>query len=82
MACISPFVFIGFGQMTVVTTTAAPALGMLTAGVVKDFFMNLFLNPGGNFTAVAILAGSVIALSVGAIFLIKIVYEKYCPDRP
>jgi hypothetical protein len=64
------------GQYSLVT--AVTAVSTVTAGVVKDFFMQLFLNPGANMMPVMILCGVVIASCVGLAFLIQKVYEKYC----
>jgi hypothetical protein len=72
--------FTGFTHLSVATTTAASAIGMVTASVVKDFFTQLFLNPGDHFMAVAAICVVAAAPCIGLAFLIKMLYKKYCPD--
>ena len=72
-------VFSGFTQGTITTMSAA---SVLTANVVRDFFMNLFMHPGDHYMAVAIMCVVSIGACVGSAFLIKLLYEKYCPAQP
>lgn len=62
-------------------TLASTLVPSLATTVTKNFFMQLFLNPGDNFIAVLIVCGVVVAPCVGLIFLIKKLYEKYTPER-
>jgi hypothetical protein len=72
---------VALGTLAISSTTTTALMGTLTAGVVKDFFMNLFLNPSGHFYAVLIVCGVIVAPIVGLIFLIKMVFEKCFPQR-
>jgi hypothetical protein len=67
------------GTLAVSSATTATMVGTLTAGVVKDFFMNLFLNPSGHFYAVLIVCGVIVAPCIGLAFLIKVLFEKCFP---
>ena len=49
--------------------------------MVTTFFQELFMNPGMNTTAVYIIAGSTVASAVGLAFLIKLIYNRCCPER-
>lgn len=70
----------GSAQLSL-TTAATSTMNALMAGAVKDFFINLFMHPGDNSTAVMIMAGVTVAACVGLAFLVMKVYEKCCPDR-
>lgn len=78
MVCFPTVVFSGVTQGAFTSTLAA---GALTANVVRDFFMNLFLHPGKNYIVVMALCAMTVAACVGLAFLIKMVYEKYSPDH-
>ena len=80
MAFISPIMFSSLAQMSVVSTTVT-AVTTLTAGVAKDFFMHLFMNPGKNFVPIMIVCAVFVAAGVGSIFLIKMIYNKCMPDK-
>jgi|GEM_PF-5786048 len=72
-------IFSGFSQGTAALSLASMA--QLTADAVRDFFINLFLHPGENVTALMILCGVTIAAVAGIAFLAKLAYEKSCPEK-
>ena len=77
MVFFSPVILAG--QMTVATGAATTAIGAVTASITKDFFMNLFMNPGGNFMGVVIVCGVFAAACIGLAFLIKLLFDKCFP---
>ena len=79
MVYFPSLMFTGFTQGAAFTATAATSA--LTANVVRDFFMNIFLHPGENYIAVMVLGGAAIGACIGLAFLVKLVYEKYCPEQ-
>jgi hypothetical protein len=79
MAFIPPLLS-GSAQLTL-TSTATSTMTTLMAGTVKDFFLNLFMHPGENSTAVMIMGGLTVAACVGLAFLIMKLYERCCPER-
>ncbi len=79
MPMIAPLLYGGFTQLTVTSITSS--MTALTAGVAKDFFINIFFHPGDNVMAVMIFCGVVIVSCVGLAFLIMKAYEKYCPEN-
>jgi hypothetical protein len=70
------------GQAMLSTAVTTSMLTTLTANVVKDFFIQIFLNPGSHFVAVVVICAVAVAPVAGLIFLTKKVYDKYCPDHP
>jgi hypothetical protein len=78
MVHLPALLFSGYLQTIPVSVVATTTL---TANVIRDFFMNVFLHPGEHTIAVIICCGVVAAPFVGLAFLIKWIYEKYCPDR-
>ena len=71
-----------FSGITQGAFTAVSAASALTAHVVRDFFTNLFMHPGDHYMAVVMICVVSIGACVGSAFLIKLVYEKYCPTQP
>lgn len=58
-------------QMAVETTVSV---------TIGSFISNVFLHPGEHFYALIILGVGVVAGAVGIAFLVKKVYDKYCPE--
>ncbi|MCC5831677.1 MAG: hypothetical protein JJU12_01350 [Chlamydiales bacterium] len=71
-----PALLSGSTQLTMTT-----AHGSAMALSLNDFFLNLFMNPGENSTAIMIMGGVTVAACVGLAFLIMRLYEKCCPER-
>lgn len=69
-----------FSGFTQGTFTAMSVASTLTANVVRDFFTHLFMHPGDHFMGVVMICGVGVGSLVGSAFLIKLVYEKYCPE--
>ena len=69
------------GQMSLATTAATTALTSLTANAAKDFFMQVFLNPGGNIPGVIIVCVLVAGPLIGLAFLVKLIYGKCSPKK-
>jgi hypothetical protein len=63
-------------QMVLMTSAASTALGTLTASVAKNFFLQIFMNPGGNFMGVVIICALPVAACLGSAFLIKMLFDK------
>ena len=61
--------------------TAVGALSTLTANVVRNFFTNLFMHPGDHYMTVVIICAVSVGACIGSAFLIKLVYEKYGPNK-
>jgi hypothetical protein len=76
MSFVTSIFFSGLAPYS--TSTLSTMAGALSANVIKDFFMNIFMNPGNHFIPVAIFGGVCIAACVGLAYLIKMVYEKTC----
>jgi hypothetical protein len=70
------------GTLSVTATSVLTAASALTAGVVQDFFTNLFLNPGRSLVLTLIVCIVIAAPIVGLIFLIKKLFEKAFPKEP
>jgi hypothetical protein len=79
MAIIAPVLLaVHFSQAVL---PASSVLTTLVASTVRDFFTNIFMNPGANFYAVIVFAVVPIGIAVGLAFLIKKIYEKCFPPK-
>ncbi len=66
------------GSMNFATSAALPTL---VGSVVGDFFTHVFLHPGQHTTAILAMAGVTVAIGIGTAFLIKLIYNRCCPDK-
>lgn len=74
MGFITPVLFSPF----VVT----PTITTVMTSVITEFFTKVFLNPGNHLVAVIVMSAVVVAICVGIIFLIKLLFDKCCPVKP
>lgn len=72
---ISPVVFTSIAQLGLLPV--ANSAISLVAGVIRDFFQNIFLNPGDNYVALLAICGVIVAPCIGIAFLIKVIYDKF-----